>query len=178
MGTPLTGTSVASSYSGLLKIGDNSAISTTIKQLSDGAGNDINVWLAENYTEFRQALNIAPFMAGGSASLAFRQYSTGSPGVVLCSVEYQPVYGYNPQMVISTASAIDGVYVSVGANSSAVIKNGEVTQTFTVAANGGLKLIQNGTFPTLGVADEGIIAFNKTTKKFRGWTGSAWVDFH
>ena len=40
MGTPLTGSSVASTYTGLLKNTDNSTVSATLKAISDGSGND------------------------------------------------------------------------------------------------------------------------------------------
>lgn len=40
MGTPLTGSSVASTYTGLLKTADNAALTTTLKSVSDGGGND------------------------------------------------------------------------------------------------------------------------------------------
>lgn len=40
MGTPLTGSSVASTYTGLLKNSDNSTVSATLKAISDGSGND------------------------------------------------------------------------------------------------------------------------------------------
>ena len=40
MATPLTGSSVASTYTGLLKITDNSTVSATLKAISDGGGND------------------------------------------------------------------------------------------------------------------------------------------
>ena len=40
MGTPLTGSSVASTYTGLLKNTDNSIVSATLKAISDGSGND------------------------------------------------------------------------------------------------------------------------------------------
>jgi hypothetical protein len=40
MGIPLTGSSVASTYTGLLKNTDNSTVSATLKAISDGSGND------------------------------------------------------------------------------------------------------------------------------------------
>jgi hypothetical protein len=40
MGTPRTGSSVASTYTGLLKNTDNSTVSATLKAISDGSGND------------------------------------------------------------------------------------------------------------------------------------------
>jgi len=40
MGTPLTGSSVASTYTGLLKSSDNSALTTVLKAVGDGSGID------------------------------------------------------------------------------------------------------------------------------------------
>jgi hypothetical protein len=40
MGTPLTGSSVASTYTGLLKNADNSTVGASLKAISDGSGND------------------------------------------------------------------------------------------------------------------------------------------
>ena len=40
MGTPLTGSSVASTYTGLLKSSDNSALTTVLKAVGDGSGLD------------------------------------------------------------------------------------------------------------------------------------------
>lgn len=40
MGTPLTGSSVASTYTGLLKSSDNSALTTVLKAVADGSGID------------------------------------------------------------------------------------------------------------------------------------------
>jgi hypothetical protein len=40
MGIPLTGSSVASTYTGLLKNSDNSTVGATLKAISDGSGND------------------------------------------------------------------------------------------------------------------------------------------
>lgn len=40
MGTPLTGSTVASTYTGLLKTTDNATLTASLKSLSDGSGND------------------------------------------------------------------------------------------------------------------------------------------
>lgn len=40
MGTPLTGSTVASTYTGLLKTTDNATLTSSLKSLSDGSGND------------------------------------------------------------------------------------------------------------------------------------------
>ena len=46
MGTSLSGLTPAATYSGLLKFGDNSAISASLKALSDGDGNDTMISLS------------------------------------------------------------------------------------------------------------------------------------
>ena len=46
MGTTLTGKRIKDTYLGFIKTTDNSAVDATGKQLSDGGGNDIGVYLA------------------------------------------------------------------------------------------------------------------------------------
>ena len=46
MGTSLTGKNISASYLGLLKSTDNSAISTSAKTITDGAGNDLPIKLS------------------------------------------------------------------------------------------------------------------------------------
>ena len=41
MGTPLTGKTPANTYDALIKIGDNSPLTSNLKVLSDGLGNDL-----------------------------------------------------------------------------------------------------------------------------------------
>lgn len=177
MGTPLTGTSVSSSYQSILKIGDNSPISTTIKQLSDGAGHDINIWLGENYTEFRQFLNISPISASGASNLTFRSYSTGTPGTIIGSLSITPITGANTKMFL--ASEVEGgIQIEAGGGVPS-IQNGYLTRTIDLVG-AAVKLINStvSSLPTLGVNDQGVMLFDFNTKKFKGWTGTAWVDFH
>lgn len=174
MGTPLTGTSVSSSYQSILKIGDNSPISTTIKQLSDGAGHDINIWLGENYTEFRQFLNISPVSASGSSNLTFRSYSATTPGTIIGSLSVTPIVGANTKMYVT--AEVDGIQIE-SASAVPVIQNGEMTQKIAVVG-AGLQIITNTAIPTPTSSDRGLIRFDTATSKFKGWTGSTWVDFH
>lgn len=48
MGTSLTGLTPAATYQGLIKFGDNSAISASLRYLSDGLGNDLPISVASN----------------------------------------------------------------------------------------------------------------------------------
>ena len=59
MGTPLTGSSVASTYSSLLKTTDSTTFSTTLKTICDGAGNNSSFQLASTSAAFLGTLDIA-----------------------------------------------------------------------------------------------------------------------
>ena len=59
MGTPLTGSSVASTYSSLLKTTDSTTFNTTLKTICDGAGNNSSFQLASTSAAFLATLDIA-----------------------------------------------------------------------------------------------------------------------
>jgi len=52
MGTTLSGTTPQSTYPALIKVGDNSALSATLKTLSDGAGNDLPMQVSTSIVNF------------------------------------------------------------------------------------------------------------------------------
>ena len=56
MGTPLTGLSPAATRVGLLKTTDNLAMSATIRNIGDGAGNDSGLYLGINKVGFNEAV--------------------------------------------------------------------------------------------------------------------------
>ena len=57
MGTSLNGLTPSATYSGLLKFGDNSAISASLKVVSDGAGNDSLLYLSTSAIAFGASSN-------------------------------------------------------------------------------------------------------------------------
>lgn len=59
MGSPLTGSTVASTYTGLLKVTDTSAITSTLKAISDGAGNDSALSLATTSADVNGNFSVA-----------------------------------------------------------------------------------------------------------------------
>jgi hypothetical protein len=181
MGTPLTGTSVASSYQSILKIGDNSPLGTTIKQLSDGAGNDVNIWLEQNYIEFRQYLNISPVTSNGVAQITFRTYSALNPGTQnsVISVASDAVSGGASVSSMQVGSELDQLVLSV--NGSRKGTNYLSRLSGVVYCNAAGIVLPNQSvpaLPTLGANDKGLTVFDTNVNKFRGWTGTAWVDFH
>ena len=52
MGTTLTGKTIASTYTSLLKISDNGNIGSTIKRISDGGGTDSSLYLSDTQVLF------------------------------------------------------------------------------------------------------------------------------
>jgi hypothetical protein len=52
MGTSLSGLTPADTYQSLIKVGDNSALSATLKTLSDGAGNDLPIQVSTTAINF------------------------------------------------------------------------------------------------------------------------------
>lgn len=182
MGTPLTGTSVSSSYLSIIKIGDNSPVGSTIKQLSDGAGNDINIWLSQNYVEFRQYLNIAPVTANGIAQITFRTYSATTPGTQnsAISVVSDAVSNSTSLSSMQVNSEQDQLIFNVDGPRRGTMYLNRLSGTINCSSTVGM-LIPNqsaAALPTLGVNEKGLILFDTNTNKFRGWTGTAWVDFH
>ena len=57
MGTSLNGLTPAATYTGLLKFGDNSALTSTLKVVSDGAGNDTPLYLSSSAIAFGSSSN-------------------------------------------------------------------------------------------------------------------------
>lgn len=83
MGIPLTGSSVASTYTGLLKNSDNSTVSATLKAISDGSGNDSALQIssvAVNTTnDFSVATNkLTVASASGNTAIAGTLAVTGA----------------------------------------------------------------------------------------------------
>ena len=83
MGTPLTGSSVASTYTGLLKNSDNSTVGATLKAISDGSGNESALQIsnvAVNTTnDFSVATNkLTVASASGNTAIAGTLAVTGA----------------------------------------------------------------------------------------------------
>jgi hypothetical protein len=181
MGTPLTGTSVASSYQAILKIGDNSPVGTTLKQLSDGAGNDINIWLEQNYIEFRQYLNVSPVTSNGIAQITFRTYSPLNPGSqnAYISVASDAVSGGASVSSMQVGSELDQLVLAVDGSRRGTNYLNRLSGVIYCSAAGIILPSQSvPALPTLSSNDRGLVVFDTNVSKFRGWTGSAWVDFH
>lgn len=78
MGTPLTSTTVSSSFQALFKTTNNTSL-TSLTRMSDGLGNDTNVWISPTEFNNRGAAALASNSAIGQS--AFTSNTTGSNNV-------------------------------------------------------------------------------------------------
>ena len=130
MGTPLTGSSVASTYTGLLKNTDNSTVSASLKAISDGSGNDSALQIsnaAVNTTgDFSVATNkLTVASASGNTAVAGTLNVTGATSL--------------SSLITSGAATIGGALNVTGATTLtgnlAVPGNLAVTGTSTLTGN-------------------------------------------
>ena len=79
MGTTLSGTQIRNTYSGILKAGDNAAISSSLKTISDGQGNDTALSLSDSQVKVTNLLIDSPGNSSADEVLV-RDSSTGLIG--------------------------------------------------------------------------------------------------
>jgi len=161
MGTPLTGSSVASTYTGLLKNTDNSTVSATLKAISDGSGNDSALQIsnaAVNATgDFSVATNkLTVASASGNTAIAGTLGVTGATSLSSLATSGAATIGgalnvtgattLTGNLTVPGNLAVTGTSTLTG--NTAVTGNFAVnTNKFTVAASSGDTVIAG----TLGV---------------------------
>ena len=156
MGTPLTGSSVASTYTGLLKNTDNSTVSASLKAISDGSGNDSALQIsnaAVNTTgDFSVATNkLTVASASGNTAVAGTLAVTGATNL--------------SSLITSGAATIGGALNVTGATTL----TGNLTVPGNLAVTGTSTLTGNTSVTgTLGVTAA-------TTLSSVGVTGAATV---
>ena len=77
MGTSLIGLLPQNTYSGLIKVGNNTAIDGTLKTLSDGAGNDLTLQVSTASVNFTGSVGINAATVDASAKLQIDSTSQG-----------------------------------------------------------------------------------------------------
>lgn len=161
MGTPLTGSSVASTYTGLLKNSDNSTVGASLKAISDGSGNDSALQVsnaAVNTTgDFSVATNkLTVASASGNTAIAGTLAVTGATNL--------------SSLITSGAATIGGALNVTGATTLTgnltvpgnLAVTGTSTLTGDLAANGNTTLGNAGT-DTLILNSDNITAPNIST---------------
>jgi hypothetical protein len=160
MGTPLTGSSVASTYTGLLKNADNSTVGASLKAISDGSGNDSALQIsnaAVNTTgDFSVATNkLTVASASGNTAVAGTLAVTGATN--LSSLATSGAATIGGALNVTGAITLTG-NLTVPGN---LAVTGTSTLTGDLAANGNTTLGNAGT-DTLTLNSDNITAPNLT----------------
>ena len=87
MGTSLTGNNISQSYLGLLKSTDSQAISSTVKRITDGNGNDLPLSISTSTVRLQSGTSTAPSLSFGSNSEGFYVPSDENVGFVIAGSE-------------------------------------------------------------------------------------------
>lgn len=120
MGTPLTGSSVASTYSSLLKTTDSTTFSATLKTICDGAGNNSSFQLASGAAAFLGTLDIT-----GNTTLA-GNFTVATNKFIVASATGNTTVGGT--LAVSAAATLSNTLAVTGA----------VTLSSTLAVSGNI----------------------------------------
>jgi hypothetical protein len=170
MGTPLTGSSVASTYTGLLKNADNSTVGATLKAISDGSGNDSALEISNaavnskgNFSVGVSADKLTVASASGNTAVAGTLAVTGATNLSSLATSGAATIGgalnvtgattLTGNLTVPGNLAVTGTSTLTGA--TGVTGNFAVnTNKFTVAAASGNTVIA-GTLGVTGAATVG-----------------------
>lgn len=143
MATPLTGSSVASTYTGLLKTSDNASLSGTLKSVSDGGGTDSALQLSTSAANIVGTLNVTG-ATGLASSLAVSGLATiGSTLGVTGATNLSSTLTVSGATNLSSTLAVTGATtlsslaatgnISTSAGNLSVF--GSITQTNSASSN-------------------------------------------
>lgn len=150
MGTPLTGSSVASTYTALLKTTDNAVLSGSLRTISDGGGNDSALQLSTagvastGTLAVTGATNLSTLTTSGNVSIGGALSVTGNLSVpgTLSSTGNFAVNG--TKFVVTAASgntSVEGTLGVTGATSlSSLSTSGAATVGTTLNATGNFEV--------------------------------------
>ena len=179
MGTPLTGSSVASTYTGLLKNTDNSTVGASLKAISDGSGNDSALQIsnaAVNTTgDFSVATNkLTVASASGNTAIAGTLGVTGATN--LSSLATSGAATIGGALNVTGATTLTG-NLTVPGN---LAVTGTSTLTGNTAVTGTLGVTGASTLASVGVTGAATVGTTlgvtgATTLASVGVTGAATV---
>lgn len=116
MGTSLIGLLPQNTYSGLIKIGDNTAINSTLKTVSDGAGNDLPIQVSNAGVNFTGTLSQSGTAVPTAGQVAAKQDAiTGAATTITASdltVSRALTSNASGKVAVSTTTSTELGYVS------------------------------------------------------------------
>jgi len=143
MGTSLTGLTPAATYQGLIKFGDNSAVSASLRYLSDGLGNDLPISVSSTNIGINTTSNFARLTIANTNTSTSEYLLSASTGVASFYVRNDG-YLYNAEKarisniliaqiasnsLHSTQSGTGGGAIYLGAAGTAITNTTALTPT-------------------------------------------------
>lgn len=140
MGSPLTGASPYADRVGLIKTSDKGALSTTLKQIGDGAGNDSPLYLATNKIGFNEAVNMTKTSTEINNTVAKVAYISVTQNVDLDAIETNSNASKVKTDLITVTGAVDldtisSTYLSTSAAASTYLTQANAASTYLTQAN-------------------------------------------
>lgn len=135
MGSPLTGNTVSSTYTALLKTSDTSAVTTTLKTISDGSGNDSALQLSTTAVNTTGNFSVAT----DKLTVASATGNTAAAGTLACVGNFAVNTNKFSVLAASGNTTVAGTLTVTGA----VSLNNDLTTNNRIILNGNYGISQN-----------------------------------
>lgn len=136
MGSPLTGNTVSSTYTALLKTSDTSAVTTTLKTISDGSGNDSALQLSTTAVNTTGNFSVAT----DKLTVASATGNTAAAGTLACAGNFAVNTNKFSVLAASGNTTVGGTLSVAGAVS---LSGGDLTTNNRIILNGNYGISQN-----------------------------------
>jgi hypothetical protein len=174
MGISLNGLTPANTYPGLIKTGDNTAISGTPKVLSDGNGNNLPMEVSTTGVNFTNNLTqggtaLQPVLVSGTNIKTINGASVLGSGDIV--TPFTPPSGVAGAIQFSTGSAFgsdaanlfwDDTNNRLGVGTNTPTGRTQITESFTTIANNYSAITFDGTITSRATASDTIFGFRNT----------------
>jgi len=127
MGNTLTGLTPATTYDALIKVGDNSPVDGTLKQLSDGLGNDIPISVSTSSINLTGTATVGGVAIANTTQLAAKQDTLVS-GTNIKTINSTSVLGSGNVLIDKTSIGLGNV-VNVDTTNASNISSGTLNDS-------------------------------------------------
>jgi hypothetical protein len=127
MGNTLTGLTPATTYDALIKVGDNSPVDGTLKQLSDGLGNDIPISVSTSSINLTGTATVGGVAIANTTQLAAKQDTLVS-GTNIKTINSTSVLGSGNVLIDKTSIGLGNV-VNVDTTNASNILSGTLNDS-------------------------------------------------
>lgn len=162
MGTSLIGLLPQNTYSGLIKVGNNTALNTTLKTLSDGAGNDLPMQASTTAINFTGT--VSGVASGVSGAIQFSDGSAfASDATNFFWDDTNNRLGIGTNAPISTLQVVGNAFVQYG--------GGSTDGSLQVGTNGGGIILSSANRTDVSLKTNAIMTTRGTGITFRSTAG-------